>query len=85
VAMVDGPAAGLLLLDAVAARGELREYHLLHSARAALLERLGRDREALRAYEKALGLATLEPERRFLDRRISALRLRDSHPAPARS
>jgi RNA polymerase sigma-70 factor (ECF subfamily) len=71
VAMVDGPEQGLLLLDSLAARGELASYHLLHAARADLLRRLGRTSAARRAYEKALSLATLEPERRFLERRIS--------------
>lgn len=85
VAMVDGPESGLLLLEAIAARGELRDYHLLDSARADLLRRLGRNDEAARAYEKALELATLEPERRFLERRIRELRSRDFDRAPARS
>jgi RNA polymerase sigma-70 factor, ECF subfamily len=85
VAMVDGPELGLLLLDAIEARGELRDYHLLASARAELLRRLGRTDEAAKAYEKALGLVLLEPERRFLERRIRELRLHDSDRAPARS
>jgi len=74
VAMVDGPEQGLLLVDAVAARGELRDYHLLHAVRADLLRRTGARDDAIVAYEKALGLAMLEPERRFLERRISELR-----------
>ena len=73
VAMVDGPEIGLLLLDAIGARGELRDYHLLDAARADLLRRLGRNDDAARAYQKALELATLEPERRFLERRIREL------------
>jgi RNA polymerase sigma-70 factor, ECF subfamily len=85
VAMVDGPETGLLLLDAIEARGELRDYHLLASARAELLRRLGRTDEAGKAYEAALGLVLLEPERRFLERRIRELRLHDSDRAPARS
>jgi RNA polymerase sigma-70 factor, ECF subfamily len=85
VAMVDGPETGLLLLDAIEARGELRDYHLLASARAELLRRLGRTDEAGKAYEVALGLVLLEPERRFLERRIRELRLHDSDRAPARS
>jgi RNA polymerase sigma-70 factor (ECF subfamily) len=83
VAMVDGPESGLLLLDAIGARGELRDYHMLDAARADLLRRLGRNDEATRAYEKALELATLEPERRFLSRRISELQSRDSDRVPA--
>ncbi len=82
VAMVDGPHAGLLLMDAIAARGELRDYHLLHAARADLLRRLGRADEARIAYETALGLATVEPERRFLERRLSDLRTHGSPTAP---
>lgn len=78
VAMVDGAQAGLLLMDAIAARGELRDYHLLHSARADLLRRLGRVDAARTAYETALGLVTVEPERRFLERRLSELRSRCS-------
>ena len=85
VAMVDGPESGLLLLDAIEARGELRDYHLLAAARADLLRRLGRTDAAVGAYEKALELAALEPERRFLERRIRELRSRGSDRAPARS
>lgn len=73
VAMVDGPERGLLLVDAIAARGELREYHLLHSVRADLLRRVGRFEQARRAYKAALGLTLLEPERRFIERRIKEL------------
>ncbi len=78
VAMVDGPAQGLLLVDAIAARGQLRDYHLLHSARADLLRRVGKTDQARRAYEKALGLTNLEPERRFIEGRIRELRTPDS-------
>ncbi len=70
VAMRDGPAAGLPLIDAILERGELAEYHLAHSARADLCRRLGRVAEARAAYERALGLARQEPERRFLQRRL---------------
>jgi RNA polymerase sigma-70 factor (ECF subfamily) len=83
VAMVDGPQVGLLLMDAIAGRGELRDYHLLHAARADLLRRLERFDDARAAYETALRLATVEPERRFLERRISELRTRDSATALA--
>jgi RNA polymerase sigma-70 factor (ECF subfamily) len=76
VAMVDGPERGLRLIDAIAARGELHEYHLLHAARADLLRRLDRRPDAA-AYEMALELATLEPERRFLSGRLAGLRSRD--------
>jgi len=73
VAMHDGPAAGLELIDAILARGELAEYHLAHSVRAELCRRLGRAAEARAAYERALALARQEPERRFLERRLAAL------------
>jgi len=71
VAMSDGPAAALPLLDALAASRELREYHLLPAARADLLRRLGRTREAATAYREALALVGNEPERRFLMRRLA--------------
>jgi RNA polymerase sigma-70 factor (ECF subfamily) len=74
VAMRDGAAAGLALVDAILGRGELASYHLAHAARADLLARLGRREEACAAYERALTLATQEPERRFLLRRVAELR-----------
>jgi RNA polymerase sigma-70 factor (ECF subfamily) len=73
VAMRDGPAAGLALIDAILARGALADYHLAHSARAELCRRLGRTADARAAYERALGLARQEPQRRFLERRLSEL------------
>jgi len=73
VAMRDGPAAGLVLIDAILDRGELGEYHLAHAARADLLRRLGRREEARQAYERALALAQQEPERRFLRMRLGQL------------
>jgi RNA polymerase sigma-70 factor, ECF subfamily len=74
VAMRDGPAPGLALIDAILARGDLDGYHLAHSARADLCRRLGRTAEARVAYERALGLTRLEPERQFLERRLRELR-----------
>jgi len=74
VAMRDGAHAGLALMDGILARGELDAYHLAHAARADLLARLGRREEAIAAYDRALALAALEPERRFLARRIGELR-----------
>jgi len=71
VAMRDGPEAGLALIDAILARGELGEYHLAHSARGELLRRLGRRDEASAAYRRALELTTQDPERRLLERRLS--------------
>jgi RNA polymerase sigma-70 factor, ECF subfamily len=73
VAMRDGPAAGLSLIDAILSRGNLAEYHLAHAARADLLRRLGSRDEARVAYERALGIAKQEPERRFLKKRLSQL------------
>jgi RNA polymerase sigma-70 factor (ECF subfamily) len=74
VAMRDGPAAGLTLIDAILERGDLRDYHLAHSARADLCRRLGRVADARASYERALALARQEPERRFLERRLSEIR-----------
>ena len=74
VAMTFGPAQGLALIDALAARGELSGYHLLPAARADLLRRLGRRDEAAAAYRAALALVSLEPERRFLERRLRELK-----------
>ena len=73
VAMRDGPSAGLALIDAILARGELMNYHLAHAARADLCRRLGRTAEARTSYERALKLTQQEPERRFLERRLSKL------------
>jgi RNA polymerase sigma-70 factor, ECF subfamily len=74
VAMRDGPAAGLALIDAILARGDLHDYALAHSARADLCRRLGMLADARASYERALGLARQEPERRFLEQRLSQLR-----------
>jgi RNA polymerase sigma-70 factor, ECF subfamily len=74
VAMRDGPAVGLALIDAILTRGDLADYHLSHAARAELCRRSGRTADARAAYERALGLANQEPERRFLARRMAALR-----------
>ena len=73
VAMRDGPAAGLQLIDAILARGDLADYHHAHSARADLCRRLGQGSEARRSYERALSLAQQEPERRFLKARLREL------------
>ena len=73
VAMRDGPAAGLALIDAILARGELEDYHLAHAARADLCRRLNRTAEARASYQRALQLTQQEPERRFLERRLQAL------------
>jgi RNA polymerase sigma-70 factor (ECF subfamily) len=73
IAMRDGPAAGLVLIEAILARGELSDYHLAHAARADLCRRLGRRVEARSSYERALGLARQKPVRRFLKRRLGEL------------
>ena len=73
VAMLDGPSAGLELIDAILARGELTDYHLAHSARAELCRRLGRTAEARASYERALALTQQGPERRFLERKLREL------------
>jgi RNA polymerase sigma-70 factor (ECF subfamily) len=73
VAMRDGPAAGLGLIDAIMERGDLDNYHLAHAARADLCRRTGRKAEARAAYERALSLAQQDPERRFLERRLAEL------------
>jgi RNA polymerase sigma-70 factor (ECF subfamily) len=72
VAMVEGPEAALVLVDDLAA--DLPEYHLLHSARADLLRRLGRRDAALDAYRSALALVANDSERRFLERRVRELK-----------
>ena len=74
VAMRDGPEAGLTLIDAILARGDLTEYHLAHSARADLCRRLGRTAHARASYEQALRLTRQQPERRFLERRLESCR-----------
>jgi RNA polymerase sigma-70 factor (ECF subfamily) len=71
--MRDGPQAGLALIDAILARGDLTEYHLAHSAKADLARRLGKIMEAKDAYRRALALARQEPERRFLEKRLAEL------------
>ena len=73
VAMRDGPDAGLALIDAILARGDLADYHLAHAARADLCRRLGRTAETRASYKRALTLARQEPERRFLERRLAEL------------
>jgi len=73
VAMRDGPAVGLALVDAILKRGDLRDYHLAHAVRADLCRRLGRGAEARASYERALALTRQEPERRFLQRRLGEL------------
>ncbi len=74
VAMRDGPAAGLALVDAILARGVLSDYRLAHAARADFCRRLARNAEARASYQRALALTRQEPERRFLERRLAELK-----------
>ena len=71
VAMADGPAAGLALVDELAASGSLSAYFLLPATRADLLRRLGKREEAAASYTDALRLVTTGPERRFLSNRLA--------------
>jgi RNA polymerase sigma-70 factor (ECF subfamily) len=73
IAMRDGPAEGLGLIEALLARGDLKDYHLAHAARADLCRRLGRTAQARASYKRALALARQGPERRFLERRLAEL------------
>ena len=70
VAMADEPRPALVIVDALAAAGDLDNYHLLHATRADLLRRIGSPEEAAKSYQRALALATNESERRFLERRL---------------
>ena len=74
VAMRDGPAAGLALVDEILDRGELTDYRLAHAARAELCRRLGKTADARASYERALELTRQEPERRFIEARLAALK-----------
>ena len=73
VAMRDGPAAGLALVDAILERGDLSDYRLTHATRAELCRRLGRYADARASYGRAIALTRQEPERRFLERRLAEL------------
>jgi RNA polymerase sigma-70 factor (ECF subfamily) len=77
IAMADGPAEGLALVDDVEAGGALSDYYLLPATRADLLRRLGRTEEAEVAYRHAIEMAPSEPERRFLHRRIAEIRRKE--------
>jgi RNA polymerase sigma-70 factor (ECF subfamily) len=74
IAMCEGLERGLALIDELLAREQLSDYHLAHSARADMCRRLGRIPEARASYEKALALASQEPDRRFLARRLEELK-----------
>lgn len=74
VAMRDGPAVGLDLIDRLMAEKRLERFHLLHAARADLLRRMGRREEAIVSYERALELQQSAPERRYLEARLAEVR-----------
>jgi len=78
VALADGPAIGLAMMDGIAASGDLEDYPYLHSARADLLRRLERWSEAAAAYRRALALTTNAPERHFLEGRLAEVGQRAS-------
>ena len=73
LAMRDGPEAGLALVESLIERGELERYQFVHAVKADLCRRLGRHDEARREYARALELTRVEPERRFLERRLAEL------------
>jgi len=73
VAMRDGPQAGLEAINGILGRGDLADYHLAHASRADMCRRLGRTAEARDAYQRALALTQLEPERRFLEKRLQEI------------
>lgn len=73
IAMRDGPAAGIVLIDQLVSGGDLTDYHLAHGARAELCRRLGWHDEARAGFQRALDLAQQEPQRRFLERRLREL------------
>jgi RNA polymerase sigma-70 factor, ECF subfamily len=76
VAMADGPAAGLRLVEQLDRSGALAGYHLLPATRADLLHRIGRRDEAGAAYRQALELAPTDPERRYLARKLAEISAR---------
>ena len=73
IAMRDGPAAGLTLIEQLQQQGKLQHYHLLYAAKADLLRQLGRNSDALQAYQQALQLCQQAPEQRFLQQQIAAI------------
>jgi RNA polymerase sigma-70 factor, ECF subfamily len=75
VAMMEGPQAGLALIEGLAAENDLDNYHLLHAARADLLRRLGKHQQASKSYQQALTLVTNQSERRYLERRLREVQM----------
>jgi RNA polymerase sigma-70 factor (ECF subfamily) len=84
VAMMEGPQAGLTLIEQLAATNELDNYHLLHAARADLLRRLGKHEEATKSYQQALALVTNDSERRYLQRRLSEVQTTEPRENPTK-
>jgi RNA polymerase sigma factor (sigma-70 family) len=82
VSMVDGPGAGLALLEAIAETGALSDYHLLHAVRGDLLDRLGRDEEAATSFRQAAELTANVAEREFLRDRADGCVHRREPTAP---
>lgn len=78
VAMAKGPGEALAIIDTLA-EGELKDYHLLHAAKADLLRRIGSSAEAAKSYLRAIELATNESERRYLQRRLDECRRAGTH------
>lgn len=78
VAMVNGPESGLAIIDALAAKGDLENYHLFHAARAELLRRSGSREDAAKSYSRALELVTNDRERRYLQRRLREVQAANS-------
>ena len=73
--MVNGPRSGLAIIDALASKGELKNYHILHAARAELLRRSGSREEAAKSYARALELVANDSERRYLQRRLKEVQV----------
>ena len=71
--MRDGPETGVAIVDEIASRGELKNYHLLYSTRGELLRRASRDAEAVDNFRRVLELSQQEPERRFLEAKLREL------------
>ena len=78
VAMVNGPKSGLVIIDALAAKGDLENYHIFHAARAELLRRKGSREDAAKSYSRALDLVTNDSERRYLQRRLREVQATNS-------
>ena len=78
VAMANGPDSGLTIIDALAAKGDLKSYHIFHSARAELLRRKGSREEAAKSYSRALELVTNDSERSYLQRRLREVQVSKS-------